>query len=142
MRRMQRTKLGWVGIAALLFAGLGACGGKVVIDADGSGGEGGASSSNSTTTSSTGTNTTVGSSTGTSGGGGGCIGGECSGGPDGSCSCAGTCQDNPVQAECFGQPGGAVCLCSLNGMQVGKCDSPSDVFPCDIQFGCCAAFFP
>lgn len=210
---MKRTMLGFLGIAALVFAGLGACGGKVVIDAEGTG-EGGAGAGGN---GSAGTNTTT-NGTGTGGGSqqslceqacgnlgtipecanpncldgcmaeftnaGDClnevtaaiqciaenpgVGGECfssacspllqaledcknqnescaglcSDGQDGSCKCEGTCNGSAVATECFPQPGTtSVCVCSVNGMQVGKCQSTLGSFACGITEGCCAQFF-
>ncbi|MDI1447287.1 hypothetical protein [Polyangium sp. 6x1] len=209
---MQRTMLGFLGIAALAFAGLGACGGKVVIDADGTGGAGaGGNGSAGTNT----TNTTSSSATGNPQslceqacanlgmspdcGGSDCLSncqaefenagaclnevtaaieciaknagmnGECfsslcfpfiqaleacknqgsdcsdalcSQSSDGSCSCEGPCNGSDVRTECFAQPGTtAVCVCSINGMQVGKCESTLGSFACGIEEGCCAQFF-
>ncbi|MDI1483202.1 hypothetical protein [Polyangium sp. y55x31] len=211
---MKRTMLGFLGIAALAFAGLGACGGKVVIDAGGAG-EGGAGAGGS---GSAGTNTTT-NGTGTGGGSqqslceqacaslgmvpecadpncldgclaefqnaGDCLNevtaavqciaenagmnGECFGsvcapliqaiedcknpgslcganvcseGSDGSCKCEGQCNGSQVSTECFPQPGTTqVCVCSINGMQVGKCDATLGSFACGVTEGCCAQFF-
>ncbi|MDI3289329.1 hypothetical protein [Polyangium sp. 15x6] len=203
---MRRTMVGFLGIVALAFAGLGACGGKVVIDADGSGGAG---------SSSTGTNT------GGMGGGspqslceaacaklstvpacemqedcvedclssfeqagpckkefiaatecilenagasgecvssicdplvgafetclnpfGSCQSSVCSQGEDGSCNCEGTCNGDAVATECFPQPGTTqVCVCSIDGIQVGKCEATLGTFACGVTEGCCAQFF-
>ncbi|MDC3957514.1 hypothetical protein [Polyangium jinanense] len=213
---MQRTMLGFLGIGALVFAGLGACGGKVVIDADGSGGAGGTGSAGN---GSAGTNTTT-SSSGAGGGdlqslcqaacasmsatpgcaeddcvadcvkefedeagpclnevtallecviknsglngecfssvcfpfvealeacetpSTGCSSALCSEAEDGSCSCEGQCNGSAVATECFPQPGTTqVCVCSINGMQVGKCEATLGSFPCSVTEGCCAQFF-
>ncbi len=74
---------------------------------------------------------------------GNCTSGMCSGGPDGSCECSGSCNDGSnVKVVCFAQPNGATCLCNKNGQDIGKCEAlPGSDFACDIKGGCCAAFF-
>ncbi|HVK64127.1 MAG TPA: hypothetical protein VM694_06630 [Polyangium sp.] len=210
---MQRTMLGFLGVMTLALAGAGACGGKVVIDADGTGGAGGVGGSGSA-----GTNTT--NSSGTGGGNlqslceaacaslskipgcaqGNCVeecvkefeddagpcssevtallecvienaglNGECfsstcspyiealeacetpstgcpnalcSQGEDGSCDCSGQCNGASVTTQCFPQPGTTqVCVCSINGMDVGKCEASLGTFACSVDQGCCAQFF-
>ena len=208
---MQRMTLGFMGMVALVLGGLGACGGKVVIDADGTGGGGG-------TGNSTGTNTTT-NSTGTGGGdpqslcvvaceklgavpgcaegncvqdcqeefvnagactketvevlqcvidnagvngecfssscfpllealencknqNDSCIVGPCSQGSDGSCDCTSECNGQTLGTQCFAQPGTTpVCLCTINGTDVGKCESTLGTFACGVEEGCCAQFF-
>ncbi|MDI1429593.1 hypothetical protein [Polyangium sorediatum] len=213
---MQRTMLGFLGIMTLAVAGVGACGGKVVIDADGTGGAGGVGAAGS---GSAGTNTTT-SSSGTGGGGlqslceaacasmskipgcaeedcvddcvqefedeagpclnevtallecvienaglngecfsstcfpfvealdackapsTGCSSVLCSQGSDGSCDCSGQCNGASVTTQCFSQPGSTqVCVCSINGQDVGKCEASLGIFACSVDQGCCAQFF-
>ncbi|MDC0746652.1 hypothetical protein [Polyangium mundeleinium] len=213
---MQRTMLGFLGIMTLALVGAGACGGKVVIDADGTGGAGGVGAAGS---GSAGTNTTT-SSSGAGGGdllslcqaacasfsavpgcveddcvaecveefedeagpcwsevnallacvtknaglngecfsstcfpfleaveacetpSAGCSGALCSQSSEGSCECSGQCNGASVTTQCFPQPGTTqVCVCSVNGMDVGKCEASLGVFACSVDQGCCAQFF-
>jgi hypothetical protein len=76
------------------------------------------------------------------GGGNGCTGGDCAGSSDGTCQCSGSCNGNAVEASCFADPGQtSTCLCKVNGIEIGKCQSSFGTFPCDIEVGCCAEFF-
>jgi hypothetical protein len=133
---MRWTRVVCVGALALGFAGLGACGGKVVIDADGTSGSaaGGAGGS--------GGNGGSGGSMSSSSGGNSCVEGTCSGTPDGSCDCSATCTGVDVKATCFSTGGSFSCACTVGGMVVSKCEGVVGSFACDVKVGCCAEFFP
>lgn len=133
---MRRISLVFVGALALGLAGVEGCGGKVVIDADSTGGSGG--------TGGIGTGGAGGSggSTSSSSGGNTCMEGTCSGTPDGSCDCAATCNGTEVKATCFATGGSFSCACVVGGMVVSKCEGPAGTFACDVKAGCCAEFFP
>jgi hypothetical protein len=137
-RVMRWLSVVFVGAAALGLAGLHGCGGKVVIDAEGTGGDGGNGGSNSSVSGSTGT-----SNNSTGSGSSSCMEGTCTGTPDGSCDCSGTCGGKSVKATCFAAGGTSFsCSCTVSGASVGKCDAPAGTFACDVNVGCCAAFFP
>lgn len=125
---------------AVLGVGLGAafgCGGKVFVDlpGDGNGGSGGSGGSGGGSASGV-------PATSTSSGGLDCTGdGECLQGSDGSCSCSGVCDGQKLQVDCKASPGGINCNCIENGIIIGKCQDSFDV-ACEIEAGCCAAFFP
>ncbi len=134
---MRWTRVVLVGAAALGFAGLQGCGGKVVIDADGVGGAGGFGGSG-------GNSSTGGAGGGSSSGSGGntCVEGTCSGTPDGSCDCSASCSGVQVQATCFSTGDVFACSCSVAGEVKAKCEAPAGSFACDVKVGCCAEYFP
>lgn len=133
---MRWTSVMFVSAVALGIAGLEGCGGKVVIDAAGSGGGGSGGAGGG------GSAGFGGSSTSTSSGGNSCVEGTCSQTPDGSCACAGTCNGTEVSATCFATNGSLSCACIIAGTVSAKCESPVNTFGCDVKAGCCAEFFP
>lgn len=132
---MRWTSVLFVSAVALGIAGLEGCGGKVVIDAEGSGGGGFGGAGGGGTAGS-------GGSSSSSSGGNSCVEGTCSTTPDGSCGCAGTCNGTEVQAGCFATGGSLSCACTVAGTVVAKCEAPMGTFGCDVKAGCCAEFFP
>jgi hypothetical protein len=65
----------------------------------------------------------------------------CSQGSDGSCNCQMECTDVLYESACTPAGyGSSDCRCSLDGESVGECTG-SGPMPCDIQSGCCAAYF-
>ena len=127
----------FVGAIMLGFAGLEGCGGKVVVDAEGDGGDGGTGGSGGNTSSSG-----SGGASSSSSGGNSCKEGTCTGTPDGSCDCSGTCSGSSVKATCFSTGGGFTCQCTVSGNVVAKCEGAAGTFACDVKAGCCAPFFP
>ncbi len=72
----------------------------------------------------------------------GCAFGSCGVGSDGSCGCDAKCQGQAYSTQCIPSGGQLVCLCLVNGMQVGKCiSSPNVKSACDITSSCCAPVF-
>jgi hypothetical protein len=133
---MRWIRVVFVSAVALGIAGLEGCGGKVVIDADGTGGAGlGGSGGN-------GGSAGFGSSSSSSSGGNSCVEGSCSGTPDGSCDCAGTCSGTEVKAMCFATGDSFSCACIVAGNVAAKCEGTAGTFACDMKAGCCAEFFP
>jgi hypothetical protein len=57
----------------------------------------------------------------------------------GSCECDGTCFGSPISAVCKPSPNGIICQCFMSGSLIGQCSS--NALNCDLQSGCCAAFF-
>ncbi|MBK9265864.1 MAG: hypothetical protein IPM54_39505 [Polyangiaceae bacterium] len=136
---MRWIRLVFVGAATLGFAGLEGCGGKVVIDAEGAGGLGGAGGAGNSSTGGAGNTTTT---TSSSSSGNSCAEGTCSGTPDGSCDCSGSCGGQDVKVTCFASGGSFTCTCMLSGSVVAKCEGAMGTFACDVKAGCCAPFFP
>jgi hypothetical protein len=136
-RVMRWLRVVFVGAAALGLAGLHGCGGKVVIDAEGAGGDGGNDGSSSSGSGSGGS-----SNTSTGSGSSSCMEGTCTGTPDGSCDCSGSCNGKNVKATCFATGGASFsCACTVSGSPVGKCEAPAGSFACDVKAGCCNEFF-
>lgn len=130
---MRWMKVVFVSAVALWMGGVEGCGGKVVIDVEGSGGNGlggaGGGSSSSGDSSSGSSGNTCGDAT-------------CSGTPDGSCDCSATCSASEVKATCFATGGSFSCACTVDGVVKAKCEGPAGSFACDMKAGCCAEFFP
>lgn len=71
----------------------------------------------------------------------GCDGGDCVG-SETACSCNGFCNGQAREVDCKAQGDQYACTCLLDGEQVGTCNEPLDLGgSCDLQIGCCAAFF-
>lgn len=69
------------------------------------------------------------------GGPGDCSTQQCAIGDDGGCSCSIACSNATFASDCKIGPGGnQLCICSIDGSQVGSCDS-GDI--CDLFEGCC-----
>lgn len=132
---MQWIRLVFVGAVALWISGLEGCGGKVVIDAEstggnglgGAGGSGGAGGGGGSSSSSSGGNT--------------CVEGVCTG-TDAACDCSATCSGTEVKATCFATGTSFTCACTINGTITNKCEGMAGTFACDVKLGCCAQFFP
>lgn len=73
----------------------------------------------------------------------GCSGGTCIDGQEGFCECSSTCNGVTLTSSCVAlQLGGSDCACVVNGEKIASCESSGVSPACDLQFGCCAAFFP
>lgn len=70
-----------------------------------------------------------------------CSGIECVG-ADTSCSCKGQCAGEARAVECALSNGEYFCTCYGPSGQVGTCNEPvEEAGFCDLEFGCCSAFF-
>ncbi|HRI68561.1 MAG TPA: hypothetical protein PK156_30240 [Polyangium sp.] len=124
------------GAFALGVASLDGCGGKVVVDAEGPVGGGGVGGS------ATGGMGGAGGASSSSSGGNTCELNTCSGTPDGTCDCSGTCSGTEVKATCFSTGGSFSCACTVAGTVAAKCEGPAGTDACDLKAGCCAQYFP
>ncbi|MRG97890.1 hypothetical protein [Polyangium spumosum] len=140
---MQRMRLGFVGIVALVFAGLGACGGKVVIDAEGNGGDDGVGGAGAGGAGGVGAGEPM--TTSVSVGGSVTCNGPILSGNDDSCQLVAECSNgSTLNTACFPTSDStASCKCSVDGVSVGSCTgaNSSGAPACSATEGCCAQFF-